>query len=79
MYMGVIVLAHQSCMGLLVVFFSMYNGVIIVCHVDLSLNYKFKFFLAEKYTVGAVLERTAPTNRYYRGGWYYSRPYKSIL
>ena len=37
-------------------FFCMYNGVIIVCHVDLSLNCKFEFFFTEKYYVGTVLD-----------------------
>ena len=50
--MGVIVLVHQSCMGLLVVFFCMYNGVIIVCTwavidyvYELSMNSGFIFWL----------------------------------
>ena len=44
-----------------------------------NLNCKFEFFFAGKRTIGAVLDWTAPTNRYYRGGWQYSRPLQISL
>ena len=37
------------------------------------------FFFTEKSTVGAVLDWTALTNTHSRGGWWYSRPYRSPL
>jgi len=42
---------------------------------DLNLNY----FFAGKSTVGAVLDWTALTNTHSRGGWWYSRSYRSPL
>jgi len=43
---------------------------------DLNLNY---FFFAGKSIVGAVLDWTALTDTHSRGGWWYSRPYRSPL
>ena len=51
--------------GFIGCFFCMYNGVIIVCHVDLSLNCKFNFFFDKK--------------MYCRDGSIVNCPYKSIL
>ena len=36
-------------------------------------------FFVGKSTVGAVLDSTALTNTHSRGGWWYSRPYRSPL
>ena len=37
------------------------------------------FFLLKKSTIGAVLDWTVLTNTHSRGGWWYSRPYRSPL
>ena len=42
-----------------------------------NLNCKFEFFYGKTYYRGGS-DWTSLTNMYYRGGWYYSRPYKLI-
>ena len=56
--------------------FYIYIYICIYIWSDLNLNY---FFFAWKSTVGAVLDWTALTNTHSRGGWWYSRPYRSPL
>ena len=46
-----------------------------------AVRFEFELFIffAGKSTVGAVLDWTALTNTHNRGGWWYSRPYRSPL
>jgi len=64
----------QSWEKIIVTWFELY---IYVCVV--RFEFELFIFFAGKSTVGAVLDWTALTNTHSRGGWWYSRPYRSPL